>query len=300
MILENKQAEPNLNLYQQAGALQQAGGAAEEGGGGRAGADAVVEGQAERRDPGADDALLLEGGHVAHPADAEDGGLRRVDDRREGVDARRLQGRDGERAPREVGGRQLAGPRLLDELVDGRGNVLQRPRVGAAHHRHHEPLVEVDCNADIDLRQHEDLVGFQAGVEARVLAQGQGDRPHDQRRQRDDGAVAAPLAVEAADHLHGVVHRRLADQCELGHAPQALQHAFADRAAPAGVGEGGGADRLGPRGGRGGGGGGAGGGGGGGGAPRARSPPRPGGGGGGGGGGEVWVPPPRRPPAARP
>ena len=64
-----------------------------------------------------------------------------------------------------------------------------------------------------------------------MLAQRQGTGPRQEYGQRHGNVIAPPLAVEAVQHPHGVVDGRFADQGQLGHGLQALQHALADRAA---------------------------------------------------------------------
>ena len=57
----------------------------------------MIEGQAQRHHVARYDAILDDGGFLHDPPDAEDGALRQVDDRREGVDGEHSEVGDGER-----------------------------------------------------------------------------------------------------------------------------------------------------------------------------------------------------------
>ena len=81
---------------------------------------------------------LLQHGRAAMRADAEDARLRRVEDRREGVDAEAAEVRRSSRCRPRCRRINLAGAGALGQRAHAPADFGDGRQVGAAHHRHHE------------------------------------------------------------------------------------------------------------------------------------------------------------------
>ena len=75
----------------------------------------------------------------------------------------------------------------LDEVLDRRGEPGEREPVGVAHHRHHQALLGLDRDPDVDVLLLDDRVLEHRGVQARELAQ----RAHAWRARRRAGRRGA-------------------------------------------------------------------------------------------------------------
>src|SRR5437763_14852562 len=84
-----------------------------------------------------------------HRADGEDGGLRRVDDRRELVYAEHAEVADGEGRAGVLFGLEAAAARSLGEPAYLAGDLADRLRVRAAHHGRYQPVLYGDGDADV-------------------------------------------------------------------------------------------------------------------------------------------------------
>ena len=102
---------------------------------------------------------------VTQPTDAEDAGVRRVDHRREDVDAERAERADTERAALEVGGCDRAAARGVGEAARLGGEVGEIAMGGVADDRHEQPVVDGDRQADVDLGEQGDPRLGDLGVE---------------------------------------------------------------------------------------------------------------------------------------
>ena len=109
-----------------------------------------IERQAEG-DPVADDDLLVDDSWLPpDAANAEDGDLRVVDDRRERVDPVGAQAADGERAALHVARRQLALAGPFDQLAGAGGQLPQAEVRHVANHRHHQAGIGVHGDANVE------------------------------------------------------------------------------------------------------------------------------------------------------
>ncbi len=85
--------------------------------------------------------------------DAEDGGLRLVDDRRADHRAEHAGVGDREGALLDLIRAQLLGAGPLAQVVDGAGDAQQRELVGVLDHRHDEPPLERHGDAELMSRR---------------------------------------------------------------------------------------------------------------------------------------------------
>ncbi len=104
-------------------------------GGGGAVDDAMIEGQAEGHRLSGDELAVSHNSFFNDAADAEDRGLRQVEDRRERVDAEHSQIRDGERSIRELILAQPVRASGGDQLSSAIRNFVQVQAVCVANDR---------------------------------------------------------------------------------------------------------------------------------------------------------------------
>src|SRR5712691_13165259 len=88
---------------------------------------------------------------VRDPADGEDGGLRRIDDGVERVDAVHAEVADREPTPLDVSGPQFASLSAAHHVLTARGNLGQPQRVSAVDDGDYEAVVDRDGKADVDV-----------------------------------------------------------------------------------------------------------------------------------------------------
>ena len=84
-------------------------------------------------------------------ADAEDGHLRLVDDRQAELGAEVAGVGDGEGAAVDFFGVELLRPRPIGDVVDGLRQAEDVLLAGLLHHRHDQPVVERDGDAEVDV-----------------------------------------------------------------------------------------------------------------------------------------------------
>ena len=149
--------------------------------------------------------------HHHRPAGDAVGGQDRhlglVDDRDSEVGAERTVVGDGERAPCDVVGVQLSAACPLGQVADAPGHAAQRDLLGPVDHRHDQTLVgEVHCDAQIDLRVHQQRVVDHRRVEQREVAQGLHGSPGDEGevRQRESLLRLEALTPGVAHTFHAL------------------------------------------------------------------------------------------------
>ena len=120
--------------------------------------------------PSRDDRLVL------HRADREDRDLRRIEHRRELLDAEHPEVGDRERPALHVRQRELVVARAADEIGARAGDLLHRPAVGVADHRDDQALRRGDRDPDVRVRVALDLLAGERRVDR--------DVPHERDRRR--------------------------------------------------------------------------------------------------------------------
>ena len=112
---------------------------------------AVVEAEDDGAKIAHRDVVALGDRRPAHPANAENAALGRVQHRREPVDAEAAQVGHGERAAFQITQPQLARARPFRKPVHGRGDVADAQAVGAVDDGDDETVLGVDADAEIDV-----------------------------------------------------------------------------------------------------------------------------------------------------
>ena len=110
-------------------------------------------------------------GFLVQAADAEDGGLRLVDDGRAELLAEDAGVGEGEGAAGDFVGRELLGAGALGEVDDGAGDAEEVLLLALLDDGDDQAPVERDGDADVDVLVVEDGVALDGGVDDRVLAQ---------------------------------------------------------------------------------------------------------------------------------
>ena len=164
----------------------------------------MVEGDDEGGDVADRDFVADRGGRAPHPADAEDGTLRRVQHGREPVHAERGQVADCEGRALEIRHGELARLGPVGEVGRGGRDLAEAELSGIAQHRHHQPVLDIDRYSQIDLPIAADLAIDEGRVERRMLLQRGRDRLQEDVVERGDKAVGgAPFAaVGIAEGAH--------------------------------------------------------------------------------------------------
>src|SRR5947209_550712 len=180
---------------------------------GRAVNDAVVAGHRDAHQLADDDLAVADDRAGRHRADGEDGGLRRVDDRRELVYAEHAEVADGEGRAGVLFGLELAAARALGQPAHLAGDLADRLRVRPAHHGRYQPVLDGDGDADVGALEVAKRLLLEGGIDRRVL--------HERdRRDFDDEVVETDLVfgiefVQLAAHLRRPVHLDLGRQEEV-------------------------------------------------------------------------------------
>src|SRR5579875_1099160 len=104
--------------------------------------------------------FAVERDRLAYPPHAKNGGLRRIDDRREAIDAVHTQRCDRESATGHVVQTQLSRARPFGQVGRFARHFLERLAVGVAEYRHDQPFIECDSDPDIDLGMDDDPIAF--------------------------------------------------------------------------------------------------------------------------------------------
>ena len=116
--------------------------------------------------------VAVRDGRAPHPADAEDRALRRVQHRREPVDAEAAEIGDRECAAFQLGKPEPVLAGLFRQAAHRLGDLAQAEAVGTVQHGHDEAVVDIDRDAEIDLPELPDAVVRIGRVEAGMGGQG--------------------------------------------------------------------------------------------------------------------------------
>ena len=160
--------------------------------GGGAVEHAVVGGEGERGQ-GAGDEGAVGGDDRAggDAADGQDGGLGRVDDGGEVVDAVHTQVGEGEGAALEVGEAQAASAGARAEVGELAGEFVEAVAAGVVDDGDEEALVDAGGDADVDVGPFGDVVAREGGVDAGVAGEGVGAGFDEEGGQGDFGGASA-------------------------------------------------------------------------------------------------------------
>ena len=163
---------------------------------------------------------------------AEDGRLRRVQDRRRHQRAVDATVGDGEGAAREVGDRQLAVACLAAEIADALLDAREVQRVGVTQHRHDEALRRADGDTDVVVVLVDDLLAFDLGIDRRQLLEPRDAGLHEEGHEAQPGAVLLlEIVLEPLAQPHHRGHVHLVEGGEHGGGVLRLLEAVGDGAA---------------------------------------------------------------------
>lgn len=181
----------------------------QEAGGGCAVDDAVIEGEAERDLVAGDNLVVHDCRLAADAADAEDGGLRQVDDGGEGVDAKGPKVGDGENATLQVVHFEFLSSSVLDQLTRASGKLQEREGRNIAKHRNKESVLRIDGDADMGAVRKYEMLPVPPRGHLRMLLEGRcGELDQDVCVRGDDFAAGGLKLCSQVDEVGRIRSRR--------------------------------------------------------------------------------------------
>ena len=104
----------------------------------------MIEGEDQRPDIPRYDGFAGKHRNPAHAPHAQNGALRRIENRREPVHPKPAEVGNGERAIRIIVNSEFSVPRTLRKRPDLRRNFHDAESIGAPNHRHHQSVRDID------------------------------------------------------------------------------------------------------------------------------------------------------------
>src|SRR4030095_6768490 len=166
---------------------------------------------------------------VDGPADGKDRTFRRIDDRRERVDAVHAEIGDRERPAAHLRRLDASAPRFVAQRREIPDQLPQRARVDIAKHRHDQVAGAIDRDADMDRGVQSRGVPVAAGIEIGMIDQHAADDMGNQNGQARFGPGRLhQLRADAPLQRAQCRHFDLRGQVEMRHGAHALGEALRD------------------------------------------------------------------------